>query len=521
MWSILISVIGLAAGAAGGWWFGQWRRQQRAGQALADAEQQARRVLEDAERTVAIQRKDAELAAKELLLQAQTSAEASLSRRRSELAEREQQCQQREAQLERRAGVNDRREADVQHRERELVGREKRVAEQEGRYAQLIKEQQRGLEQLAGMTSDEATRRLMAVMENDARFEAAKRLRQIEEEAREGATQKARALIVDAMQRVSGDCAADMTVAVIHLPNDEMKGRIIGKEGRNIRALEAATGVDIIVDETPEAVVISSFDPLRREIARASLEQLMADGRIHPSRIEEVVERVKKEMDAYMIQEAEKVILELGIQGLHPELVKTLGRLRFRTSYGQNNLYHAREAAFLCAMMAHELGLDVKLAKRGALLHDIGKALSHEEEGTHPNLGAELARKYGESPQVVNAIAGHHGDIEFICPEAVLVAVAEGLSAARPGARREQYEAYVKRLQQLEGLAASYSGVEKAYAIRAGREVRVILRHEELSDAQASHIARDLAHRIEKEMTYPGQIRVTVIRESRYTEVAK
>ena len=521
METMAISLMLLGIGAAAGWLGARWRRTRRMGRLATEAEQQAQRLVEEATRDAAAQRKDAELAAKELLLQAQASAESALGQRRAEVIEREQRLQQRETQVERRVTTADRRESDLHHRERELVGREKRAVEKEEHYSRLLKEQQRALEQLAGMSSEEATKRLMAMIEEDARFEAAKRLRQIEEEAKELASRRAREVIVDAMQRVSGDCAVEATVSVIQLPNDEMKGRIIGKEGRNIRALEAATGVDIIVDDTPEAVVISGFDPLRREIARAALEQLMADGRIHPSRIEEVVERVKKEMDAFMLAEAEKVILEVGVQGLHPELVKTLGRLRFRTSYGQNNLYHAREASYLCAMMAQELGLDVKLAKRGALLHDIGKALSHEEEGTHPNIGADLARRHGESPKVVNAIAGHHGDVEFICPEAALVMVAEGLSAARPGARREHYEAYIKRLQQLEGLATSYTGVEKAYAIRAGREIRVILRHEELSDAQASHIARDLAHRIEKEMTYPGQIKVTVIRESRYTELAK
>ncbi len=518
---MIISLLLLGLGVAAGWLGGRWRRASQLARLVADNRQQAQRMIEEATRDAAAQRKDAELAAKELLLQAQVSAESALGQRRAEAAEREQRLQQREAQLERRVTTTDRQESDLHRRERELAGRETHVVEKEEHSSRLLKEQQRALEQLAGMGSEEATRRLMAIIEEDARFEAAKRLRQIEEETKEIAARRAREVVVDAMQRISGDCAAEATVSVVQLPNDEMKGRIIGKEGRNIRALEAATGVDIIVDETPEAVVISGFDPLRREIARLSLERLMADGRIHPARIEEIVERVKKEMDAFMIEEAEKVILELGVQGLHPELVKTLGRLRFRTSYGQNNLYHAREAAYLCAMMADELGLDAKLAKRGALLHDIGKALSHEEEGTHPNIGADLARRFGESPKVVNAIAGHHGDVDFICPEAALVMVAEGLSAARPGARREQFEAYVKRLQQLEGLATSYTGVEKAYAIRAGREVRVILRHEELSDMQAAHIARDLAHRIEKEMTYPGQIKVTVIRESRYTELAK
>ncbi|HTP41682.1 MAG TPA: ribonuclease Y [Nitrospiria bacterium] len=516
----MVGVLGVLAGAAVGWLAAFWRR-RRDQQMMTDARQQARRLVDDAARDAAVCRKDAELAAKELLLEAQTSAEAAVVQRRAEVADRELRLQQRETQLERRITTADRRESELHHRERAVIDREKSAVEKEGRYSDLVKEQQRILERTAGLSAEEATARLTALMEEAAKIEAAKRLRQIEAETKEAAERRARELIVDAMQRVTGDCVAEATISVVQLPSDEMKGRIIGKEGRNIRALEAATGVDVIVDDTPEAVVISGFDPLRREIARVALERLMADGRIHPPRIEEVVEKVKKEMDEYMVSEAEKVLLELSIQGLHPELVKTLGRLRFRTSYGQNNLFHAREAAYLCGMMAHELGLDVKLARRGALLHDIGKSLSHEEEGTHPNLGAELARRYGESSKVVNAIAAHHGDIEFICPEAALVAIAEGLSAARPGARREQHAAYIKRLQQLEGLATSYTGVDKAYAIRAGREVRVILHHEELSDAQAAHIARDLAHRIEKEMTYPGQIKVTVIRESRYIETAK
>jgi ribonuclease Y len=521
MTPLMLGLLGVIAAGAVGWLAAGWQRQRRDQRQLTDARRQAQRLQDEATRDAAALRKDAELAAKELLIQTQVSAEAAVGQRRAEVAEREQRLQQREAQLERRVASADRRESDLHHRERTVVGREKNAAEKEEHYDRLVKEQQRALEQAAGMSAEEATRRLTAMMEEDARLEAAKRLRQIEEETKETAERRAREVVVDAMQRVAGDCVMEATVSVVQLPNDEMKGRIIGKEGRNIRALEAATGVDIIVDDTPEAVVISSFDPLRRETARMALERLMGDGRIHPSRIEEVVEKVKKEMDDYMVSEADKVLLELGIQGMHPELIKTLGRLRFRTSYGQNNLFHAREAAYLCSMMAHELGLDVKLARRGALLHDIGKAVSHEEEGTHPNLGADLARRYGESPKVVNAIAGHHGDIEFICPEAALVAIAEGLSAARPGARREQHASYIKRLQQLEGLAIAYTGVDKAYAIRAGREIRVILRHEELSDAQAAHIARDLAHRIEKEMTYPGQIKVTVIRESRYVETAK
>ena len=327
--------------------------------------------------------------------------------------------------------------------------------------------------------------------------------------------------MTNSIQRITRDYVNEATISVVSLASDGMKGRIIGREGRNIRALEAATGVDLIVDETPEAVIVSGFDPLRREVAKIALERLMQDGRIHPTRIEEVVEKVKGDLEKVMREEAEKVIFEVGLSEFHPEIVKLLGRLRYRTSYGQNNLYHAREASYICGIMAAELGLDIKLAKRGALLHDIGKVVSHEEEGTHAMLGAEIAKKYGESEKVVNAIAAHHEQVDPICPESVLVAAAEALSAARPGARRETLEAYVKRLEKLEGLAVGYEGVDKAYAIQAGREVRVIVRQEKLSDNEALVLSRDLSKKIEQEMTYPGQIKVTVIRESRFVEFAK
>ncbi|HLB94643.1 MAG TPA: ribonuclease Y, partial [Nitrospiria bacterium] len=314
---------------------------------------------------------------------------------------------------------------------------------------------------------------------------------------------------------------ADATISVVNLPNDGMKGRIIGREGRNIRALESATGIDLIIDDTPDSVIISGFDPLRREIARIALERLMTDGRIHPARIEEVVEKVKKELDKLMREEAEKVIFDLGLQDFHPELVKLLGRLKYRTSYGQNNLLHAREAAFIAGTMASELKLDVKLVKRATLLHDIGKAVSHEEEGTHAALGADLVKKYGESPKVVNAVAAHHGEVEATCIESVLVAAAESLSAARPGVRQESVESYVKRLEKLEQMATSFKGVEKAYAIQAGREIRIIIKQEEVSDAESAMICREIAKKIEQELTYPGQIKITVIRESRYIEYAR
>ena len=371
------------------------------------------------------------------------------------------------------------------------------------------------------MTVEEAKRQLTSEIESEARLEAAGLAKRIVEEAKENAEREAREIIARSIQRVTRDYVSEATISVVQIPNDGMKGRIIGREGRNIRAIEAATGIDLIIDEMPEAVVISGFDPLRREVAKISLERLMADGRIHPTRIEEIVEKTKTDLDKLMIEEAEKIIFEVGLSDFSPDLVKVLGRLKYRTSYGQNNLYHAREAAYICGIMASELGLDVKLAKRGALLHDIGKAVSHEEEGPHAMLGADLAKKFGEGPKVVNAIAAHHEQVEPICPETVLVAAAEALSAARPGARREALESYVKRLEKLESLAAAFKGVQKAYAIQAGREIRVIVRQEEVTDAESANMSREMAKKIQEELTYPGQIKVTVIRESRYVDYAK
>ncbi len=371
------------------------------------------------------------------------------------------------------------------------------------------------------MTADEAKKQLILEMESQARLDAVGIAKRTIEEARENAEREAREIITTSIQRVVRDYVSESTISVVPIPNDAMKGRIIGREGRNIRALEAATGIDLIIDETPEAVIISGFDPLRREIAKVSLERLMHDGRIHPTRIEEIVEKVKVDIDKLMYEEAEKIIFELGLSDFHPELIKVLGRLKYRTSYGQNNLYHAREASYICGIMASELGLDVRLARRGALLHDIGKAVSHEEEGPHAMLGAEIAKKYGESPQdrQCNRWASRAGgtDLSGEC----LVAAAEALSAARPGARREALESYVKRLEKLESLATGHKGVQKAYAIQAGREIRVIVRQEDITDAESFQLSRELAKKIEQELTYPGQIKVTVIRESRYVEYAK
>ena len=485
------------------------------------AEDYSRQTRQGAEREAENLVKEAKLESKALLLQAKQDLEREQKTKQGELAGQEKRILQREEQLDRKLSAVDKRDAEAQKRDALLTKRQEAMAATEAANERLLKERRQALEQVSGLTVEEAKRQLFAEIEGAAKHEAAGMAKRILDEAKENAEREAREIITRSIQRVTRDYVNEATISVVSIPNDGMKGRIIGKEGRNIRAIEAATGIDLIIDETPEAVIISGFDPLRREIAKVSLERLMHDGRIHPTRIEEIVEKVKTDLDKMMIEETEKIIFEVGLSDFHPELVKVLGRLKYRTSYGQNNLYHAREASYICGIMAAELGCDIKLAKRGALLHDIGKAVSHEEEGPHAMLGADIAKRYGESAQIVNAIAAHHEQVEPICPESVLVAAAEALSAARPGARREALESYVKRLEKLESLAVAFAGVQKAYAIQAGREIRVIVRHDEVSDAESSLMSRELAKRIQDELTYPGQIKVTVIRESRFVDFAK
>lgn len=496
------------------------RRRASAAKRL-EMDEQARQVLQGAQREAENLVKEAKLEAKDLLFQARSELEKEQKAKQAELSNLEKRLVQRDEVLDRKLSGLEKREQETQRREQELAKREEGLVQKQAACDQVVKEHREALERVAGMTVEEAKRQLVLEMESQAKWEAAGLAKRTLEEAKENAEREAREIIARSIQRVTRDYVSEATISVVPIPNDAMKGRIIGREGRNIRAIEAATGIDLIIDETPEAVIISGFDPLRREIAKVSLERLMHDGRIHPTRIEEIVEKVKTDIDKLMIEEAEKVIFEVGLADFHPELVKVLGRLKYRTSYGQNNLYHAREAAYICGIMASELGLDVKLAKRGALLHDIGKAVSHEEEGPHAMLGAEIAKKYGESAKIVNAIAAHHEQVEPICPETVLVASAEALSAARPGARREALESYVKRLEKLESLATGYKGVQKAYAIQAGREIRVIVKQEDITDTESFQLSRDLAKKIEQELTYPGQIKVTVIRESRFVEYAK
>ena len=496
-------------------------RRSSASAKRAQEAEQSRQMIQNAQREAENIVKEARLEAKDLIFQSKSELEKEQKAKLLELASAEKRLVQREEAIDKRIGIVDKRDAEAQKREHELMKKEEGLIAKEAACAQAERDHREALERVAGMTTDEAKKQLLQEMESQARLDAAGIAKRTLEEARENAEREAREIITTSIQRVVRDYVSESTISVVPIPNDAMKGRIIGREGRNIRAIEAATGIDLIIDETPEAVIISGFDPLRREIAKVSLERLMHDGRIHPTRIEEIVEKVKVDIDKLMYEEAEKIIFELGLSDFHPELIKVLGRLKYRTSYGQNNLYHAREASYICGIMASELGLDVRLARRGALLHDIGKAVSHEEEGPHAMLGAEIAKKYGESEKIVNAIAAHHEQVPPICPESVLVAAAEALSAARPGARREALESYVKRLEKLESLAHAQKGVQKAYAIQAGREIRVIVRQEDVTDSESFQLSRELAKKIEQELTYPGQIKVTVIRESRYIEYAK
>lgn len=517
METIIIGIAGIIIGALAGFIVRNFTIADR----VKEGEEKAVGIIKDAEKAAENKRKEAEIEAKDKIFQARLEIERDTQEKRAELMNLEKRLLQRENHLDKKGEQIERRDSEIHRRECELKVREKLAGEKIEQYEQLLRTQRIQLERISGMSAEEAKKHLMHIMEEEAKFEAAKEIKRLEDETKATAEKKAKEIITLAIQRYANEHVAEATVSVVNLPNEEMKGRIIGREGRNIRALERATGVDFIVDDTPEAVIISGFDPVRREIARQILEKLIADGRIHPGRIEDLAEKTKRDIEKNMREEAEKTLFDLGINNVHPEIVKLLGRLKYRTSYGQNNLLHAREVAIICGIMAAELGLDVALCKRAALLHDIGKAVTHEHEGTHVTIGMELAKKYGENAKVINAIGFHHGDIEASCIESVLVAAADALSGARPGARRETFEAYIKRLENLEKLASTFKGVEKAYAISAGREIRVIVKQEDVSDAEAAQTARDMAKKIHDELTYPGQIKVTVIRESRYMELAK
>lgn len=481
---------------------------------IGSAEEEAKKIVDEAT-------KDAETKKKEILVEAKDEAHKMRNEYERENKERRNEIQRNEKRLIKKEEMLDSKGIQVEKKEESLQKKIKDIETKQSKLDAIHDKQVEELERISGLSTDDAKNMLIDNIKREAEQEASIAVKEIEREAKETAERKAREIITYAIQKCSADHVAETTVSVVDLPNDEMKGRIIGREGRNIRALEQLTGIDIIIDDTPEAVVISGFDPIRREVARLALEKLIADGRIHPARIEEMVEKAKKEVEQQIKDEGEQATLDTGVHGLHPELVRLLGRLKFRTSYGQNVLKHSMEVSYLAGIMAAELGADVKLAKRGGLLHDIGKAVDHEVEGPHVTIGEDLARKYKESKSVINAIAAHHGDIEPQTVEAVLVQAADAISAARPGARRETLETYIKRLEKLEEISNSFEGVEKSFAIQAGREVRIIVKPEVTSDSSIILIAKDIVKKIEEEMEYPGQIKVNVIRESRATEYAK
>lgn len=484
-------------------------------------ESQGKQLIEKAIREAEQIKKEAQLQIKDEAYQLKQEAEREIRERKSEVVLEEKRLSQKLDQIERKIDLLDKRETDLLRREQSFVQHEKQLEQKTKKAEALIEEQRYKLERIAGISREEAKKMLLESIESEARLEAGKKLVLIENEMKMQADRKGKNILALAISRYAGDYVAERTVSVVPLPSEEMKGRIIGREGRNIRALEAATGIDIIIDDTPEAVILSGFNPVRREVARLSLEQLIADGRIHPARIEEIVEKVAKDLEVTMREAGEQVTFDVGVHGLNVELIKLLGRLKYRTSYGQNMLQHSVEVAFLCGIMADELGIDAKQARRAGLLHDIGKAVDHEVEGSHAIIGSDLAKKYAEPQEVIHAIAAHHEDV---APESVLdvlVQSADALSGARPGARKEMLETYVKRLEDLEKIASSYEGVEKSYAIQAGRELRIIVDSGNITDADATLMSRDIAKNIEKELTYPGQIRVTVIRETRAVEYAK
>ena len=487
---------------------------QEAGRRTADS------IVSESKKEAENIRRAAELEAKDLIFKGKTEFEQETRERRKELQAIEKKVQQKEENLDKKFEAIDRKETEFQKREKGVTLQEKKLQDMEAELGGTIAQQKATLEHLAGISGEEAKRMLLENMENEAKLEAGKLLKRIEEETKADADKKAKEIIALAIQRYSGEYVAERTVSVVNLPNDEMKGRIIGREGRNIRAIEAATGIDVIIDDTPEAVILSGHNPVRREIAKQSLERLITDGRIHPSRIEEIVTKVEAEVNQSIMDAGERAIFDTGLHGIHKEIQKLIGRLKFRTSYAQNVYSHSMEVAFICGVMAAELGIPAKIARRAGLLHDIGKAVDHEIEGPHAAIGADLARKYGEAPKIVSAIGQHHDDT----PDSILgilVQAADTLSAARPGARKEMLENYIKRLEDLEKIAKGFGGVEKAYALQAGREVRVIVETQAVSDEGAVVLSKDIARQIEKELTYPGQIKVTVIRESRSIDYAK
>jgi ribonuclease Y len=511
--AILAFVVGKRSGVAS-----ELARQQAA---RVTAEDERKRLVAEGEREAEAARKTAVLAGKEELMQLREAWEKESRTRKGELAAEERRLVERETSLERRTEQLEARDREVARRASEMGRKEKQVADKAAELDHALADERARLESLAGLSAVEAKQELVRRLEEEAHADAANRIREIRETARRNAEREAKKIVALAVQRIAAEHTAETTVSAVSLPNDEMKGRIIGREGRNIRAFELATGVDVIIDDTPDTVVVSCFDPVRREIGRLALEKLVGDGRIHPGRIEEVVAKSRKEVDAAIVETGERAAYEVGVAGLHPELIKLIGRMKWRTSYGQNILQHSMEVAWLAGIMAAELGLDVALAKRGALLHDVGKVLTHEHEGTHVQLGVEVATRYGENPLVINAIAAHHDDVPHESEVSVLVQAADAISGSRPGARREAFETYVKRLEGIEKIASSYRGVEKVFAIQAGREVRVVVTPDQVDDVRMQSLTEEIARRIEAELQYPGQIRVVAIRETRAVDYAR
>lgn len=519
---INIVLISLMVGFISGM-MGYFLRKFSAGRKLNSAEILAKKIIADAEKEAENKRREGELEAKEELHKTRMKFENETRDRRHELLTLERRVIQREENLDRKVDLLEKKEVDLNKRDHFLNNKAGQLMDKEKNLNTMVEEERQKLQQISGMTKDEARQQLFSKYEEEVKKEAALMARRIEEDAKENAEKKAKYTIALAIQRIAGEYVGETTVTTVSLPNDEMKGRIIGREGRNIRTLEAATGIDIIIDDTPEVVTLSGFDPVRREIAKISLERLIIDGRIHPARIEEIVEKVKKEMDETIKEFGQQAVFELGIHNMHPELIKLIGRLHYRTSYGQNVLAHSKETAHLMGIMMAELGFqnEIAIAKRAGILHDIGKAIDQETEGTHISIGGDLAKKYGENPDVIHAIKAHHGDEEPKTILAILCAAADAISGGRPGARSESIEAYIKRLENLEQIAKSFKGVANSYAIQAGREIRVIVQPDKLDDNASIMLARDITKKIEDEMDYPGQIKVTVIRETRAVEYAK
>ena len=517
----MISIGGAVAGAVVVFVAGYLIRARLGATRLQSAERQAQTLMEQAGREAESVKRGALLEGREEALRLKQQVERENQTARNELLNAERLFQEKEGAFGRRVELIEKKDRDLKRLEQDLGGRETAVTERGGQLDTLIAEQRQRLERIAGLSADDARAQLIGQIESEARAEAARRVSEVREAAQRNAEREARKVITLAIQRYAADHASESSVSVVHLPSDDMKGRIIGREGRNIRSFETITGVDVIIDDTPEAVILSGFDPVRREIARLALERLVADGRIHPARIEEIVAKVKVEVEEKIRELGEMACLEVGVHGIHAELQNLLGRLQYRTSFGQNILRHSVEVAHLAGMMAAEIGMDQKLAKRGGLLHDIGKAIDHDHEGTHPALGMEVAARYGEPQPVLEAIGYHHEEYSGGSLWPVLISAADAISGARPGARRESLEIYIKRLEALEKIANTFPGVEKSYAIQAGREVRIMVEHHRVDDARAQNLAAEIARRIEKELEYPGQIRVTVIRETRAVDYAK